>query len=54
MPNAQIGKPEEGSAMKKRTVRLPRSNEGGMLLEMPHAAFRGVAPESVNQEGAFS
>jgi hypothetical protein len=28
----------------KRTIRLPHSDEGGMLLDMPHAAY----PEEVS------
>jgi hypothetical protein len=27
----------------KRTVRIPHSAEGGMLLDMPHAAYRVAA-----------
>jgi len=33
----------------KRPIRLPRSNEGGMLLDMPHAAYRGGVPEIASQ-----
>jgi hypothetical protein len=39
MPNTQIGKPREKGLAMKRMIRLPRSNEGGMLLDMPHAAY---------------
>jgi hypothetical protein len=33
----------------KRTIRLPRSDEGGMLLDMPHAAYLGVHGPRLNQ-----
>jgi hypothetical protein len=34
MPNAQIGKPSETGIAMKRPIRLPRSDEGGMLLDI--------------------
>jgi len=49
MPNTQIGELwEKGPAM-KRTIRLPRSNEGGMLLDMPHAAYPKGGLENEDQ-----
>jgi len=38
----------------KRTIRLPRSDEGGMLLDMPHTAYREAAFHLSNQGSAFS
>ena len=38
--------------MKKRQVRLPRSNEGGMLLDMPHSAYLAGAFDPEDQRFA--
>src|SRR5580692_7325520 len=47
MPNTQIGKPWEKGLAMKRTIRLPRSNEGGMLLDV--VSYGRAGPGSLSR-----
>jgi len=47
MPNTQIGKPWENGLAMKRTIRLPRSNEGGMLLDV--VSYGRAGPRSLSR-----